>query len=206
MSELKPNWIVRPSSAETAATGESVRRARRLGLVCMVRAMLCLLLPVPSVAQPIIPALLQATSVDAALTVLGASKAVANGRLAIDVEDIVLSAPLKVQARSEIPGTVSMVLMLGAPTGWYGNSLPGESSPRAAPLAPGQPAKPAVLKAWQVPPGSKPILRAIVAPLQQRQAFTLLVSAQGRWYIAVREAKLACEPGACVKGRLSKQR
>lgn len=206
MSDLQPSWAVCISGAVQALNTESEHRADRRLLLCKGAVALFCLLPLVAVAQPIIPSLLQATSVDAALTLLGASKALANGRLAIDVEDIVLSAPINVRARSEIPGTVSMVLMLGAPAGWYGNGLPGESSPRPAPLAPGQLAKPAVLKAWQVPPGSKPILRATVAPLQQRQAFTLLVSAQGRWYIAVREAKLACEPGTCTKGSLTKQR
>jgi hypothetical protein len=87
------------------------------------------------------------------------------------------------------------VLMVGAPTGWYGNNLPGESAPRAAPALGAIAAKPAVVLAWQVPPGKKPILRTTYPELEQRQAFTLLVLAQGRWFVTVREAKLACEPG-----------
>jgi hypothetical protein len=153
----------------------------------------------PLLAQPILPALTQATSVDAALNAVGAGKAQPHTRLALQFEEITLPGPLKIEARSEIPGTTAMVVMVGAPSGWYGTGVPGET-PLRAPLPvigkPGAPAQPAVVMAWQVPPGKKPVLRASYPQLQQRQAFTLLVLAQGRWFMTVREAKLACESTA----------
>jgi hypothetical protein len=156
-------------------------------------------------AQAIMPALTQATSVDAALNAVGANKAQPHSRLALQFEEIALPGPLKIVARSEIPGTTGMVLMVGAPTGWYGSGAPGETPLRAAqPVAnkPGAPAQPAVVLAWQVPPGKKPVLRATYPQLQQRQAFTLLIFAQGRWFMTVREAKLACESAAaCRRGQ-----
>jgi hypothetical protein len=154
-------------------------------------------------AQPLLPALIQATSVDAAMSAVGATKAQASTRLALQFEEITLPGPFKIEGRSEIPGTAAMVLMVGAPTGWYSNGLPGESAPRAAPTGPASAtAQPAVVLAWQVPPGKKPILRTTYPQLDQRQAFTLLVFAQGRWLVAVREAKLACEPGSsCRTGK-----
>jgi hypothetical protein len=159
----------------------------------------------PLSAQPIIPALTQATSVDAALNVVGANKAQPHSRLALQFQEITLPGPLKIEARSEIPGTTGMVLMVGAPVGWYGSGAPGETPLRAPPPVankPGAPAPPVVVLAWQVPPGKKPVLRATYPQLQQRQAFTLLVFAQGRWFMTVREAKLACEStAACRPGK-----
>jgi hypothetical protein len=155
-------------------------------------------------AQPLLPALTQATSVDAALTAVGASKAQPNSRIAVAFEDIALPGPLKIEARSAIPGTAAMVLMVGAPAGWYGSNVPGETSPRPSVPKLGAAASvaaPAVLLAWQVPPGKKPVLRTTYPQLQQRQAFTLLVLAQGKWFYAVREAKLACEPPGCKRLR-----
>ncbi len=165
-------------------------------------AMLFAGMTVQAMAQPLLPVLTQATTVDAALNAVGASKAQPNTRIALAFEEITLPGPFKIEARSEIPGTVAMVLMVGAPTGWYGTNVPGEMSPRPMPPAPGQasaPAAPAVVLAWQVPPGKKPVLRTTYPQLQQRQAFTLLVLAQGKWFYAVREAKLACEPPGCKR-------
>lgn len=159
----------------------------------------------PAFAQPLIPALTQATSVDAALTAVGANKALPHTRLALQFEEITLAGPLKIEGRSEIPGTTAMVLMVGAPNGWYGHNLPGETAPRQAPPVPGSPTVPsaAILLAWQVPPGKKPVLRTTYQQLLHRQAFTLLVMAQGRWYMSVREAKLACDTPQC-RGRLKR--
>jgi hypothetical protein len=156
-------------------------------------------------AQPLLPALTQATSVDAAMNAVGANKAQTSTRLALQFEEITLPGPFKIEGRSEIPGTAAMVLMVGAPTGWEGSNSPGENTPPlAARAGPAYAApQPAVVMAWQVPPGKKPILRATYPQLNQRQAFTLLVLAQGRWFVVVREAKLACEPG--VSCRVSKQ-
>jgi hypothetical protein len=151
-------------------------------------------------AQPILPALTQATSVDAAMNAVGANKAQPHSRLALQFDEITLPGPLKIEARSGIPGTTGMVLMVGAPTGWYGTNLPGELPPRViAPVAGAPPAlpQPAVVSAWQVPAGKTPVLRSTYQQLRQRQAFTLLVFAQGKWYVTVREAKLACEPTTC---------
>ncbi len=170
---------------------------RRLALALAVGLVLN-----PACAQPMLPALIQATTVDAAMNAVGATKAQANSRLALQFEEITLPGPFKIEGRSEIPGTSAMVLMVGAPTGWYGSNLPGENPPRAAPGPTATAAKPAVVLAWQVPPGKKPILRTTYPQLEQRQAFTLLVLAQGRWFVSVREAKLACEPGrSCRAGK-----
>jgi hypothetical protein len=155
----------------------------------------CGLAQMSAQAQPLLPALIQATTVDAAMNAVGATKAQANSRVALQFEEITLPGPFKIEGRSEIPGTSAMVLMVGAPTGWYGSNVPGESPPRAAPTSGAIAPKPAVVLAWQVPPGKKPILRTTYPQLEQRQAFTLLVLAQGRWFVSVREAKLACEPG-----------
>jgi hypothetical protein len=155
----------------------------------------------PAQAQPLLATLTQATSVEAAMNAVGANKALPHSRLALQFEEIALAGPFKIEARSEIPGTTAMVLMVGAPKGWYGSNLPGESAPIAVPnkteasVAPIP--QPAVLLAWQVPPGKKPVLRTTYAGLAQRQAFTLIVMAQGRWYMSVREVKLACETRRC---------
>jgi hypothetical protein len=153
-------------------------------------------------AQPLLPALVQATTVDAAMNAVGATKALENSRLALEFEEITLQGPFKIEGRSEIPGTSAMVLMVGAPAAWYGSNVPGTSPPRTAPASAANAPKPAVVLAWQVPPGKKPILRTTYPQLDQRQAFTLLVLAQGRWFVTVREAKLACEPGrSCQTGK-----
>lgn len=156
-------------------------------------------------AQPINPALTQATTVDAALNAVGASKAQLNTRLALNFDDIALPGPLGIQARSEIPGTAAMVLLVGAPSFWYGSSAAGDArpSPVAAAQAQSSP-QPVVVSAWQVPAGKKPVLRASHPLLAQRQLFTLVVLAQGKWFYVVREAKLACAPNACKRPADSK--
>jgi hypothetical protein len=155
-------------------------------------------------AQPLLPALTQATSVDSAMNAVGAAKAQVNTHLALEFEEIALRGPLKIKARSEILGTAAMVVMVGAPAAWYAGGAAGEAN-LTAPASPQAPKNPnekpgaVVLAAWQVPAGKKPILSATHTQLIQRQAFTLLVLAQGKWFMTVREAKLACEPPGCQR-------
>jgi hypothetical protein len=160
-----------------------------------------------AIAQPLLPALTQATSVDNALNAVGAAKAQPNSHLALEFEEIALRGPLRIKARSEIPGTAAMVVMVGAPTSWYAGGAPGEANPSTpapsqAPKNPNEKPGAVVLAAWQVPAGKKPILNAVHPQLVQRQAFTLLVLAQGKWFMTVREAKLACEPPGCKRGQV----
>lgn len=174
------------------------RPAWRRALYCAL-ALLCLGCgPISILAQPVLPALLKAATIEAAYAAVSAGKPEPSGRLRLEFADIALPGPLRIDATSEIPGTVAMVLMSGAPIGWYGSNLAGEAAPR--PKATTRPAAtPVVIKAWQVPPGAAARLRATFPDLQSRQAFTLLVSAQGKWYVAVREAKVACAPADCFR-------
>lgn len=168
--------------------------ARRRSLGALVG--MCLLGPgAMASAQPVRPELLQATSVDAVLAMLGASKAEPSTRLALKFPDIVLPGPLELKASSAIPGTVAMILMAGAPAGWHGKAIPGLAPPSVS--APPAGPRPVVVKAWQVPPGEEPSMSVRYPAVERRQTFTLLVSARGQWHIVVREVKVACRPPSC---------
>jgi len=151
-------------------------------------------------AQPILPALVQATSVDAAMQVIGAGKPVPSGHLRLEFDDIVTPGPLQVRVESLLPGTVAMVLLSGAPAlGASGNATPTAARPSFSPPGPTPTQRPGAvpelqpgyIQAWPVAAGTAARFQHRIPQVSRGQAFTLLVQAQGRWYIVVRELKIA---------------
>lgn len=157
-------------------------------------------------AQPILPALRDATSIEAAFQAVGAGKPTISGYLQVEFAEISLAGPLRITASSQIPGTSSLVLMAGAPMGWRSGVEPGATGAAgravgAAPVSPQttrQKPTPVLLKAWQVPAGQRAEMTFVLPRLDKWQVFTLLAYAQGRWQIAVREVKLARRPGSAA--------
>gem|GEM_PF-6751687 len=55
--------------------------------------------------------------------------------------------------------------------------------------------QPGYIKAWPVAAGTAARFEHRIPQVSRGQAFTLLVQAQGRWYIVVRELKMARPAG-----------
>jgi hypothetical protein len=161
---------------------------RTLGLVTMLAALMAF---TPVGAQPILPGLVNATSVEAAIQAAGAGKPQPSGYLSIQFDEITTPGPLKISVASELPGTTAMVLLAGAPMGWpsAANGAPRAAPPRRA--VPGAAPASVYLKAWPLPAGQRARAVHVLPALQDVRAFTLLVQAQGKWFMAVREVKLA---------------
>jgi len=162
-----------------------------------------------ALAQPVLPALVQATSVDAAFVAVGAGKPVISGHLRLEFDEISTPGPLQVRVGSDLPGTTALVLLSGAPAQIASASgLPAAAATKplpATPLSPPAPSKatagqpvlppqevaPGYVKAWPVPAGNRPQFSHRIAHVARSQPFTLLVQAQGRWYMVVRDLKIA---------------
>lgn len=161
---------------------------RTLGLVTMLAALMACM---PAGAQPILPALVNATSVEAAIQAAGAGKPQPSGYLSIQFDEITTPGPLKISVASELPGTTAMVLLAGAPMGWppAANGATRATPPKQ--LAPGAAPTSVYLKAWPLQAGQRARAVHVLPAVRDVRAFTLLVQAQGRWYMVVREVKLA---------------
>lgn len=137
--------------------------AALIGLGTPVRAQ------APFPPQPLV----DATSAQQALAVIGAAKPEPSGHLLIDAPVATLPGPYKVRVRSEIPGTSHLVLIRDSLNPLTGAPVPQKVVVHAQRYAPGEPAVGEV---------------EIVA--DARQFLTLLAFSRGRWFVVSRDVKL----------------
>ena len=175
----------------TTEMNTQVHRDRWPGRYVGIVTLLALATFAPAQGQPILPALISASSVEAAIQAVGAGKPQTSGYLSIQFDEITTPGPLRISVASELPGTTAMVLLAGAPIGWppSANGAGPATPPRRA--LPGAAPTSAYLKAWPLQAGQRARAEYMLTTLQGVRAFTLLVQAQGKWFMAVREVKLA---------------
>jgi hypothetical protein len=131
----------------------------------------------PAFAQVPFPpqSLIDATTQQQAIAVLGAVQAERSGYLLIDAPDVVPPGPYPVTLRSEIAGTSHLVLLRVS-------ILPPSAPP------PAQPEKVTVF-AKRLEPGA-PATATLDVEANSRQGLALFAYARGRWYVTTREVKL----------------
>ena len=131
-------------------------------------------------AQVVSPALTQATSVDAALGAIGASKSEPSTYLLLDMPEVAPAGKVRATMASELAGTAWLVLLRGR-------------RGASAPLPPGETPQPVLLGAWPFKAGAA--ARATLSlELQASESFTLLALTRGRWFSVEREVKLGVPP------------
>lgn len=148
------------------------------------------------------PTALSANSVQSALTALGAAPLEPSTHLLLDVPDIALSGPVEVTATSMVPGTSRMILLRQWPVAPDSKPAtaqrPAAGQSRAAAVPPANPPPP-IPTVWiaskEVAPLDAATLTARV-DFSRRENYYLLVQAQGKWYGAAREVKLATKPAS----------
>ena len=149
------------------------------------------------------PAVLTAPTVDAAAGILGVGRPEYSTHLLVDVAEISLPGTLTATARSELPGTVYLVLLRTKatpqnPPATKASVKPGIQSSRTKATGPAAASKPSpaptvFIAARKIEPGETPELKASF-DFSGPDALTLLAYAQGRWFITGREIKLARPP------------
>lgn len=117
--------------------------------------------------------LVDATSAQQALQVIGALKPEFSGHLMVDAPAATRPGPYRVRVRSEIPGTSHLVLIRESMNPLNGSPLPQKVVVLAERFAPG------AVAAGEV---------EIVA--DARQYLTLLAFSRGRWFVASQDVKL----------------
>ena len=127
-------------------------------------------------AQVISPAVAQATTVEAVYVALGLSKPESSGFLLLDLPEVVLPGKEKARVASALPGTGWLVL------------IRGRIGEPAVPVA-GQPAQ--VLISALPFKGGQPAKGSVALEITKTESYTLLAFAQGRWFVATRQVKVA---------------
>lgn len=154
------------------------------------------------------PALLNAPTIDAAAGILGVGRPEYSTHLLLDVPDISLPGTVTAKLRSELPGTLYIVLVRAKATlreaapaqngGGKQNqatkalaAVKAGAGPTARPAAPATPS--VYIAAKRFEPGEAPELKATFE-LGAADAVTMFAYAQGRWFVTGREIKLARPP------------
>ena len=155
------------------------------------------------------PALLNAPTIDAAAGILGVGRPEYSTHLLLDVPEISLPGTVTARLRSELPGTLYIVLVRAKaalrepipaqPDGKSKKPVKPATGTKALPgqgLAAAPPAQPSVfVAAKRFEPGDAPELKASFE-LVAADAVTMFAYAQGRWFVTGREIKLARPPSA----------
>lgn len=142
---------------------------------------------------PGLPAALgTATSVDAALQVLGAGKPEVSSHLLLEIPQIAAPGRVSARARSTLPATGALILLRGRPTPV---PVPGAPPVPAAPAAgPAASPGPALVAALLVRSGQEASMNVRI-DIDRTQSLTLLTYAQGRWFQTTREVKVGKPKG-----------
>lgn len=122
--------------------------------------------------------LINATTQQTALAVIGANQSEASTHLSVDVPDIALPGPLKIEGRSLLPGTTHLVLLRVT------RVPPRPPAPREKPM----------IAAKRVEPG-KPASIGTEIDAVSTLNVVLLAQARGKWFYAQREVKIG-RPGS----------
>jgi hypothetical protein len=156
------------------------------------------------------PALLNAPTIDAAAGILGVGRPEYSTHLLLDVPDISLPGTVTAKLRSELPGTLYIVLVRAKATlreaapaqpGGRTQNQPAKAVagakagvvPTARSAAPAMPS--VYIAAKRFEPGETPEIKASFE-LGAADAVTMFAYAQGRWFVTGREIKLARPPSA----------
>ena len=121
--------------------------------------------------------LVNATSQQTALAVIGAAQAEASTHLQIDAPDIALPGPFKVEGKSLVPGTSHLVLLRVT------RVPPRPPAPREKPM----------VSAKRVEPGKPASIDAEIDAVSTLN-LVLLAQVRGKWFYAQREVKIG-RPG-----------
>gem|GEM_PF-4336843 len=174
-------------------------RGRR-ALVAWATTTLCLTAATHALAQQLVPppalvasppglpaALGTATSVDAALQVLGAGKPEPSSHLLLEIPQIAVPGRVSARARSTLPATGALILLRGRPTPVpVPGAPPVPPAPSTGPVAsPG----PVLVAALLVRSGQEASMD-VRLEIDRTQSLTLLTYAQGRWFQTTREVKV----------------
>lgn len=124
--------------------------------------------------------LVNATTQPAALAVIGANQAEPSTHLQLDVPDIAVPGPLKVEGKSLLPGTSHLVLLRVT------RVPPRPPAPREKPM----------IAAQRIEPG-KPASINVEIDAVSTLNVVLLAQARGKWYFAQREVKIG-RPGSLL--------
>lgn len=153
------------------------RVTRALAVVC---GGLFLATAMPAWAQVPFPpdGLVNATTQQAALAVIGAAQAEPSTHLLVDVPDIALPGPLGIEGKSMLPGTTHLVLLRVT------RVPPRPPAPREKPM----------VAARRIEPG-KPASLATEIDAVSTLSVVLLAQARGKWFYAQREVKVG-RPGS----------
>lgn len=144
-----------------------------------IAAGLCLTWPQVLLAQVPFPpdTLINAPNQQQALAVLGATKAEPSGHLLLEVPEIALPGEVRVDARSELPGTTHLVVLR---TSRQRPGAPG--GPAAAPEKP-------FIAGKEIPPQSGARLQTTIDASASMNV-VLLARSRGRWFYATRDVKI----------------
>lgn len=122
--------------------------------------------------------LVNATTQQTALAVIGAAQAEPSTHLLVDVPDIALPGPLSIEGKSMLPGTTHLVLLRVT------RVPPRPPAPREKPM----------VAARRIEPG-KPASLATEIDAVSTLSVVLLAQARGKWFYAQREVKIG-RPGS----------
>ena len=150
----------------------------RLGAICTV-----LLIATSRVAAQVpfpSPALVDATSQQQAIAVLGAGQAERSGYLLLDAPDVAVPGHFRATIKSEIPGTSHLVLIRTTTTSLV--SAPPQALERVT------------IYAKRLDPGA-PATANVDIEISDPQTLTLLALARGKWFGVSREVKLGRQVG-----------
>lgn len=143
-------------------------------------------------------ALSSAQSFEAATAAVGATKPEFSSYLLLDVPEVSVAGTIHARIRSELPGTTHLIVlrqfpvMADATTSGQRRAESAQKRPTSRP--PTTPARPptVLIAARQFANGERPQFEAEFQ-FNRNERFTLLAFAQGRWFGAAREIKLARE-------------
>lgn len=144
------------------------------------------------------PALAMAPSFEAASAAIGATKPEFSSYLLLDIPEISTEGSVHAVVKSELPGTTYLILLRQYPVVTDPKAAADKPSGKSANRRPAAAQVPAsrpkastvFIAAKQLKPGEPARLDADFA-FSRNERFTLLAFAQGRWFGAAREIKLA---------------
>lgn len=147
------------------------------------------------------PALLSAPSVEVASTVIGASKPEFSSYLLLDVPEVSTEGVVHAVAKSELPGTTQLVVLRQFPVAVSKResavdkrrSATGSRAQTSTNLRPTTAKPPTVFIAAKQFAMGEPAQLKFEFDFSRNERFTVLAFAQGRWFGATREMKLARE-------------
>lgn len=147
------------------------------------------------------PALVSAPSFEAASALVGATKPEFSSYLLLDIPEISTEGTIHAVVKSELPGTTYLILLrqfpvyldrkaTANPKGKAADLRPRPEAPRTPTM---QPKPPTVFIAARQLKAGEPARFDANFEFTRNERFTVLAYAQGRWFGAAREIKLARE-------------